>query len=497
MTSRIAFDIPNDADMPVTQRLAHRIHAFGLKDITPRAQAAARTAFIDTIGVTLAGSAEPCVRILLDTPGIAEAPGRCSIFGTDRKTSALDAALLNGTASHALDYDDFSQPMGGHQSVPLIAPLLALAEERRLAGQPLIAAYVIGIETEIRLARSVNFHHYDKGWHPTSTLGVFGAVAAASHLLELDVEKTSTALAIAASLAAGLKANFGTMVKPLHVGYCCRNALLAVLLAQRGFSANASTIEHKQGFFNAFNGPGTYDANRIFEGWCAPLEIESPTMGLKQFPCCGSTHPAIAMALTLVRKDDVKADDIEAIHIRPHRRRLPHTDNPDPQTPLHAKFSVQYAVARALLDGAVRLEHFEGDAHRDQRIRRLLAITRTEPHPDMPEDSPHQFGAEVTLTMRDGRVLSRRVDDLVGRGSDNPMSGDELWEKFSDCSKRAIGSSEALALFERLESLEAVTDVSHLTRLMTKRTLPGGESGRKPSIAAASGNTLLETSWVP
>jgi 2-methylcitrate dehydratase PrpD len=498
MTSRTASAISNESGMPLTLRLAHRIHAFGAKDITARALATARTAFIDTIGVTLAGSAEPCVRILLDTPGVADAPGKCSVFGTNRKTSALDAALLNGTASHALDYDDFSQPMGGHQSVPLIAPLLALAEERQLSGEAVIAAYVIGIETEIRLARAVNYHHYDKGWHPTSTLGVFGAAAAVSHLLKVDVDKTATALAIAASLAAGLKANFGTMVKPLHVGHCCRNGLLSVLLAQRGFSANPATLEHKQGFFNAFNGPGTYDADRIFEDWGAPLEIESATLGLKQFPCCGSTHPAIAMALALVRQDNVKADDIEAIHIQPHSRRLPHTDNPDPQTPLNAKFSVQYAVARALLEGVVRLDHFEGDAHRDPRIQRLLAITRTDPHPGMPEDSPHQFGAEVTVTLRDGRVLSRRIDDLVGRGGNNPMSGEELWEKFSDCSKRAIGSSEALALYERLESLESVTDFIQLARLMMKRTLPGGvETGRDLKIAAASGNTLVETSWVP
>ncbi|HEY4297232.1 MAG TPA: MmgE/PrpD family protein, partial [Paraburkholderia sp.] len=135
MTLRSASDLSNEGDMPITLRLAHRIHAFGAKDITPRALTAARTAFIDTIGVTLAGSAEACVRILLDTPGVADAPGKCSVIGTSCKTSALDAALLNGTASHALDYDDFSQPMGGHQSVPIIAPLLALAEERQLGGE--------------------------------------------------------------------------------------------------------------------------------------------------------------------------------------------------------------------------------------------------------------------------------------------------------------------------------------------------------------------------
>jgi 2-methylcitrate dehydratase PrpD len=502
-------NLEDEREWPITKRLAQRIAAFDSKDLTPRALKAARTAIIDTVGVTIAGSAEACVQILLDTPGIADAPGACTVFGTNVRTSALDAALLNGTASHALDYDDFSQPMGGHQSVPLVAPLLALAEERKLSGRAVIAAYVIGIETEIRLARAVNFHHYDKGWHPTATLGIFGTVAAASHLLKLDSERIAVALAIAASLAAGLKANFGTMVKPLHVGHVCRSGLMAVLLAERGYTANTAAIEHKQGFFNAFNGAGQYDAGRIFENWGAPLEIESATLGLKQFPCCGSTHPAIAMALALVHEEHVKPEQIESIHIQSHRRRLPHTDNPDPQTPLGAKFSVQYAVARALVDGVVRLEHFEGDAHRDPHVRRLLAVTRTNAHPDMPENAEHQFGAEVTLTMRDGRVLTRRIDNLVGRGADNPMSTDEMWEKFSDCSKRAIGSSEALSLYERLEAFEDVPDISNMARLFARRTTPGRDNSnnsdnnraaaaRPPvKIAAASGNTSEETAWVP
>ena len=493
----MATSSPEQSVTPITIQLAQKICGFGQAQMTPKALKAARTAIIDTIGVTLAGSVEPCTRILLDTPGVADAPGNASVFGTNRKTSALDASLVNGTASHALDYDDFSEPMGGHHSVPLVAPLLAVAEERHLSGNALIRAYVIGIETEIRLARAVNFHHYDKGWHPTATLGVFGGAAAVSHLLGLDVEKTSTALAIAASLAAGVKANFGTMMKPLHVGHCCRSGLLAALLAERGFEANPSVLEHRQGFLNAFNGPGTFAVEKIFQDWAAPLEIEGSSMGLKQFPCCGSTHPAVAMALLMVHDDHVKADDIKAIHIQSHMRRLPHTNNPHPRTALAAKFSVQYAVARALLDGAVRLEHFEGDAHLDPRILKLLAVTRTNPHPDMPEDSACQFGAEVTVTLRDGRCLSHRIDQLVGRGADNPMSSEELWEKFHDCSARAIASSEVMPLYERLESLETVADVSHITRLLAKRTLPGSNALSDKANAPSVGNTLIETSWVP
>ncbi|MEI8401040.1 MAG: MmgE/PrpD family protein, partial [Alcaligenaceae bacterium] len=398
------------ATQTVLEQIANRIVSFDLKAITPQAIMLSRTAIIDTLGVTLAGAIEPCTTNLLRTPGVASAPGICTIFGTAQRTSALDATFINGTASHALDYDDFSQPMGGHQSAPLVAPLMALAEERGASGLELLQSYVVGIETEIRLARAVNFYHYDKGWHPTATLGVFGAAAAAGHLLKLDAKKQAIALAIAASFASGIKANFGTMVKPLHVGQCARNGLLAVLMADAGYDANPEALEHHQGFFNAFNGKGNYDASLIFENWANPLEVLSPSMGLKQFACCGSTHPAVTMALQLRQQETCSPQDIEKVDILPQRRRLPHTNNPDPQTPLAAKFSVQYAVARALVDGAVRLDDFEGDAHFDSKVRAIMAKTTAMPHPDMPDDSPDQFGAEVIVALKDGRTMSRRIN---------------------------------------------------------------------------------------
>lgn len=490
---------PSEADRTLLQRLAQRVRAFGPAQMTPQAVALARIAIIDTLGVALAGSVEACTTNLLVTPGIADAAGPCTLFGTSRKTSALDAAFVNGVASHALDYDDFSQPMGGHQSVPLVSPLIAIAEQRGLSGAQLIQSYVVGIETEIRLARAVNFHHYDKGWHPTATLGVFGAAAAIGHMIGLDETKLAVALAIAASFASGVKANFGTMVKPLHVGQCCRNGLLAALLAEAGYDANPAALEHKQGFLNAYNGPGNYDAELIFENWASPLEVTSPTMGLKQFPCCGSTHPAVSMMLALRQEEGVTAADVERIEILPHMRRLPHTDNPDPRTPLAAKFSVQYAVARALLDGAVRLKHFEGTAHLDPAIRALMDRTTALPHPDMPGDSAQQFGAEVRVTRKDGSVVTRRVDSLVGRGGDNPMSSDELWEKFYDCSRRALPKQDLLPLFERLESLDKVEDIRQVTKLLAARPSPTAAISRPATAAPVSspGNTLLETSWVP
>lgn len=447
-------------------RLAERICGFGSEAVSAKALAVAKAGILDTVGVTLAGLDEGCTRILLDTPGVATAPGDCLILGTARRTSALDAALVNGTASHALDYDDFCDAFGGHQSVPLVPALFALAEERRLSGAALLTAYVVGVETEIRLARAVHPVHYDKGWHPTSTLGVFGAAAAAARLLELDPERTALALAIAASLAAGLKANFGTMTKPLHVGHCGRSGVLAVLLAERGFDANPGAMEHHQGFFNVFNGAGQFDAERLLAGWGGALELEEPTMGIKQFPCCGSTHAAIAMMLRLVREEGITAADVAGIEVLMHGRRLRHTDTPLPESPLQAKFSVQYGVVRALLDRAVRLEHFEGDAFAEPEVRRLLGLTRADVHPEWGGEGGHPWGAEVAVALTDGRRLVRGTEHMVGRSGDNAMTVDELREKFADCAGRAVPVERIGPLFEALLALETVADVADLARLM-------------------------------
>lgn len=207
-SSKTSSEDPSNAELTLLQSLAQRVHAFEKRQLTKAAIAQARACILDAIGVTLAGYPEACTQILLKTPGVATAPGPALIFGTARRTSALDAALINGTASHALDFDDFSGIMGGHHSVPLVSMLFALAEERGGTGEDLIAAYVIGVEVEIRLARAVNFHHYDKGWHPTATLGIFGAAAAACHLMKLDRAQTTMALCIAASLASGTQGEF-------------------------------------------------------------------------------------------------------------------------------------------------------------------------------------------------------------------------------------------------------------------------------------------------
>ena len=464
--------------MTLARELADRIHRIEYAHLPPTVLDWTRAAFVDTIAVTLAGMNTDTAQIPLRVAGIAGAPGPCLIFGTDRRTSALDASFVNGVASHALDYDDVSGALGGHPSVPLVAPLLALAEQLGASGRALALAYAVGFETECRVARGVHFHHYDKGWHPTATLGIFGTVAGAARLLDFTPEQTAVAIGLAASFASGLKANFGTMTKPLHVGHCARDGLLATLLVQQGFTANPGALEHKQGFLRVFNGEGTYDAARMLGEWGAPFMIEMGEPGLKPYPCCGSTHGAIDRALDLVRRYHPAPEAIAGVEVLAHARRLPHTDNPDPHTPLGAKFSMQYAVARALVDGEVRLEHFEGAEPFDPRVRSLLPRVSVRAHPEMADDSPYQWGAEVVVTLTSGERLASRIDDYPRRGPGGvPMRREELWAKFEDCAGLALPRAQVAPLFALLEKIDALPDLSEVSRLL--------EVWKRPAAGAA------------
>lgn len=278
--------------------LAERLHRITFNSLPRDAIETATEAILDTVGVTLAGSNEPASKAVAAALGAAQG-GSATLFGLAATGTPLDAALINGTASHALDFDDCSNTLGGHPSAPIVPALWALAEQVGAGGKAFIAAYVAGFEVETRIGRAVNFHHYEKGWHPTSTLGTFGAAAACSHLLGLDTRKTAAALALAASMASGLKANFGTMTKPYHVGHCSRNGLLAALLAREGMSANSNALTHPQGFFEVFNGAGTYAPERVLQNFADPLDIVEVGVAIKRHPCCASTHPAIDALLAL------------------------------------------------------------------------------------------------------------------------------------------------------------------------------------------------------
>ena len=451
--------------MSLADDLAQRIVAVRFTDFPADALRWAKAAILDTVGVTLAGAREDAPRMAAEALGIGAAAGPCLVFGGSRRVDPLSAALINGTAAHALDYDDCSNSMGGHPSAPLLVALFALGEQANASGRDILTAYITGFEVEARIGRAVHLHHYEKGWHPTATLGVFGSAAACAKLLGLDAERVAVALSIAASFSSGVKANFGSMVKPLHVGHCARNGMYAALLAREGFSSGADVLEHKQGFLNLFNGPGNYNVDRIFDGWGAPFDIVSPGIGFKQYPCCASTHSAIDCMMALRRSHDLHAADVALIESWTHRRRLEHTNRPEPRSALDAKFSVQYCLARALNHGIVSIDHFEGDAWQDPATHALLRKVKAATYTEAQFPADNHFGAEVRVTLTDGRVFAAKVDQALGRDATTPLSPEMLKVKFFDCSARILPyqSIEKLhGVIERFEDLAALPEMTAL-----------------------------------
>jgi len=456
--------------MTIAETLAARIAGVTYDTLPDEARHWAKVAIMDTVGCILAGADEPCARIAGQVAAIGGANGPCVVFGTTNRVGPMDAAAINGTAAHALDYDDCSDTLGGHPSAPILPALFALAETRGTTGRDFIAAYVAGWETETRIARGVNFHHYEKGWHPTATLGVFGAAAACARLLELPVEKTARALALAATFSSGVKANFGTMTKPLHVGQAARNGLYAALLASEDFTSSTDAIEHRQGFLRVFNGEGNFTVDPIVAEWGSPWDIVDPGLTIKQYPCCGSTHPAIDAMLMLVRENDLTPAMVTRIESQTHPRRFAHTNRPDPRGALDAKFSVQYCLARALVSRQVLIEHFEDGSYDEPEVREVLSRVVSSAWPDRKMDLSEHFGADVRVALTDGRVLTKSVPRPLGRGPSIPLPPALLRGKFIDCARRALPDEAANRLHGLLDTLEAVNQIRTLTEATIPRT---------------------------
>jgi len=444
--------------------LADRIAEVTFEALPREAVATAKEGILDTVGVTLAGAKEDTTAVVARTLRWTAGQGAALLFGGRERVDALSAALINGTASHALDFDDCSNTLGGHPSAPILPALWTLATG--VTGKAFIAAYAAGFETECKLARAVNFHHYEKGWHPTATLGTFGAAAACAHLLRLSPDKTATALALAASMASGIKANFGTMTKPFHIGHAARNGLLAALLAEEGMTANHAALEHEQGFFAVFNGAGNFVADRILAEWAKPFDLAEPGIAFKRHPCCGSTHPAADAMLHLRQAHTVAPDGVTKIESWTHPRRLAHTNRPDPQSGLDGKFSIQYVLARALMHGIVSLEHFSDEAVRDGAVRALTAKVNAQPDANLGSAAADHFYARVRVTMTSGEAFEHFVEAALGRDRDHPLPSGTLEAKFRDCARRALDPQATEAVLQLCTTLDELADAGDVLAAM-------------------------------
>jgi len=451
--------------MPIALTLGLGEFIAGLRypDIPEDAIPFIRTGFTDCVGVMIAGAGEPApqlVRAML-APAGDEAT---LLFGAGR-ASAPEAAWINGTAAHALDFDDVAQR--GHPSAVLVPAILAEAEAIGASGEAMVLAYAAGYETWAELVRRESDQHHNKGWHPTGIFGAIAAAAACASLRRLGAEQAAHAIALGASQSAGLMSNFGTMTKPFHAGRAAHAGVASARLAEKGFTAALDTLEHAQGFLAAVSPAGRIDRESAIEAgrvW----KLSRDGLSVKKYPLCYCTHRALDGMLDLLQADRVDAGKVSRVTVSTSRRNTTILRNHAPQTGLEAKFSMEFAMASALIAGRAGLAELTDDFVRRADVQALMkrVVVREDERED-PAMPGYAIYDEVTLETDGGpRPGSVQVTKVRG-GPDLPLSREELWAKFEGCVQVGTARVPARDLFDALMSLERLPQVRNLPGLRT------------------------------
>ncbi len=448
--------------MDVTAKLASFTTEVKFAGIPAAAQQTVKTAVRDCLGVALAGSREEDARICAEIARQENAKEETSVIGQGFKTSALQAAFANGTAAHALDFDH-SFTLMGQPTSPIIPAVFALGEALGASGRQAIEAYAAGYEVTAKLVHSLRDSVHD-GWHGPSMVGLFGAAAACAKLLGLSAPQTEMALGIAASMAGGVVANFGTMTKPLHAGLGARNGVLAAKLAQRGYTANARAIEGGKGFYQVFH-PDTAVHDGPIEELGRSWSLLNDGIRIKPYPCGGLTHQVIDAVLDFRAKQGLKPEMIEGIEVDVVKHTFERIVFRVPQTGIQGKFCMPYLVARAVIDGKIGLDVFTDTAVRDANILQFAERVQMKLDPDLKKTDAAGRPCRVTIRLKDGRTLSREAQHARG-GPELPLTEEELRAKFMECAVQAIDRDAAEKSLTDIERLETLSDIRPLCSIL-------------------------------
>jgi 2-methylcitrate dehydratase PrpD len=428
--------------------------------------ALAKQCMTDFLAVTLAGTRESGSRALAaELLDDRDGEGPATLIGRPQRASALDAALINGMAAHALDYDDVSLPMSAHPSVVILPALLALAEKRNASGRQVLESFVAGYEAGARIGMYMAPTHYDSGFHGTGTIGTFAAAAACTHLLGLDADRTERAIGIAAAQAAGIRSMFGTDCKPLHAGKGAFNGLLAALLAAREFTSAAGAIECDNGFAATHAGAGNRNA-----AFAEPPGGYFLRQNLfKYHAACYMTHAAANAISEAMKANALQADMLGRIVVTADQSLNSVCNIANPDTGLGMKFSLRTVAALTMLGrDTSRLSSFTDTA----AVEPALAQAREKVEVQLAEIHPITR-TQVRLHVKDGRSIEAEHDS--GKPEiDLSLQRTRLQAKFKALAGEVLGTARAEQLLERIDTLEEQPDVSSVMRLSAKKNLHAG-----------------------
>ncbi len=450
-----------------TERIVKFIEQMSYERLPVAAIDISKRSILDYFGVALAGSGEDAGRIISEFTGNTGKP-EAGVIGGGFKTSADQAAWVNGTKAHALDYDDYFTPDGStpyHPTVAILPAVLAVGEEFHLSGKDVLLSYITGFEVEARIAVACAEQQYELGWHTTSTLGSVGAAAAVAKMLKLDAEQIRVALGIASSLSGGLRKNFGTMTKPLHAGNAARNGVVAAALAQRGFTADRNILDSPLSFCEVLGGEAGQEAAKVNQQGRKEFYILSPGIALKPYPSCAYSHWAIDAALDLRREAAIAPDNIVGVECRTSSGLPGLLIHSHPETALEGKFSLEYCVAIALIDGEVSLKQFTDEKVNASAVQELMKRIKYVHPPEMGTGLVDLRG-ELVVKLRDGKICSRKIDVAKGNPG-NPLSSNELTNKYRDCVRLSLSPEDTDKSLELILNLELIKDIAELVNIFT------------------------------
>jgi 2-methylcitrate dehydratase PrpD len=453
------------------ENLARHVAAsiYELRDRAARKEViqCATSCVLDFFAVVLAALQEPLAgHISRSIKGLGGVPEATVLF-EDTRTSAPLAALANGTLAHALDYDDTLWTYVGHSTSVIFPAALAVAETVDCGGEDLLAAFSLGVETAHRIGSPVTPELSKCGWHPSPSVGVFGAAASSSLLMGGDRDSLASALSLSTNMASGIKQNFGSRAKPLVIGWASHAGVLASMFAREGVSGSEDAFEGRQGFYMAFARKRPY---RLMNEEDKKMAIVSPGVGFKLYPSCTGTHPAIDAIVSLQREEAIKPEEISSIRVEVTPEVLDELIYPIPSSPSEGKFSLPYCVAVALAYGCVGLEHFQDEYVNSPQVKSLMERVQAVPNEHLQrQGGEHCPAAHLTIGFSSGRKIEKRV--TVARGNPgNPLTSEELKEKFRNSAQRAgLSPLKTEGLLEGIMELRSVSSVS---RWMKKRVAP-------------------------
>ena len=451
--------------MSIAQELAEYICGARFDEYPEDVVEIAKCCVIDSVGVALYGSKFEAAQIMLslakETGGIQES----TVLGDRLKVPSPLAALANGVSVHVADFDDAMVWMQGHPSSVVMPVVLALCEGRNASGKTLLNAFIVGTEIGGKLGKVMKWSHYEAGWHGTGTIGAIAAAAAASKAISLNRKQTGNALAIAASGAAGLRQNFGTMTKSYHAGQAAHNGVLAACLANKGFTASTDIFEGDCGLFHNFSGTG--DPASLPEQLGEPYALEG--MMFKKYPSCAGTHTAVDAIFDLKGSVIFEPEEVRNIECRVRPVISSVLIHPDPKNSLEAKFSLQFCVSAALITGQLGIAQFDMKTIESPKVQGMMKRIMMVPDTDLEKLAVERnvlAPIRLTLKLSTGKEYVREVIEARG-GPSNPLERGELESKFLECATQLLSPAQSKAALEILNRIETVEKVSEITGILT------------------------------